>query len=726
MIKLTINGKKITAKKDETVLEVAQRHGIYIPTLCYHKDLCPYGGCRLCIVEVEGWQQLVASCTLPVQDGLKIKTDTPLLKNLRKFTLQLILSEHPHACLICDRGEDCAKYMECIQKSPITFGCKFCPSNNNCELQKLVEYLKIDEIPFDFHYRNLAVEKFDPFFERDYNLCILCGRCVRICQEVRGAATLDFHHRGPDTLVGTAYSLPHLETGCQFCGACVDVCPTGALRERYGKWEALPEKSIKTTCALCNIGCSINLNVSKERLVSSTPANNQICVRGRFGIVPLVYHSRRITRPLLKKGNRLVEVEWEEALRHAASKLDEHKRNISVLLSPQMTTEAIESVYSLADYLKCSIATPIEFDGNVRPLTLKAFKDESVFLVINTDMISDFSPLLLKLQTHSKVKPTIVVIDAFKNKLAEAADLWLQPKPGKELDALKLLFVKGKIRNATGIAIQNIELCKELLNNKNIYLFYNPKNISGIDVSKSVEVVPLSCHINTLKISEMGVDGSIDDVAKNRNIDCLYTIGVVPKLDKNYKTVIVQNCFLPPFDFDVFLPTATFVETGGSIINMEGKIKKLRKAIQPIGKSKPDDWIINQIGKILKYKIKGHKPKRRKKVTSKAFKNIKINKKYPLYLIIRENCYTYQGHPLSALMKGFQRLRSDNCVWINSSTAKKLRLNDGVEINVIGRDLNMRMPVKISDDIPDSSLLVYSHPSMGVKRSQPVRIECIS
>ena len=723
MIKLTINKKEILAKKGETVLEVAQRQGIYIPTLCYHKDLVPYGGCRLCIVEVKGWPIPVASCTLPVEDGMVVKTDTPRLKKLRRFSLQLILSEHPHACLICDKEEECAQYQECIAKSAVTFGCKFCARNGDCELQELVEKLGIKEIPFEFSYRNLEIEKFDPFFERDYNLCILSGRCVRMCQEVRGAGILDFQHRGPETIVGTAYNLSHLETGCQFCGACVDVCPTGALRDRYSKWLGSPQRFVKTTCALCNIGCSIKINVRANAVVSSTPDNNQICVRGRFGIAPLVHHPKRIVSPMLRKGERLVEVEWEEAFDFVCTKVVEHKGKTGILFSPQLTIEAINSVYGLADHLKCEkLATTSALETNLKPLDLKGFRGDLVFVIVNTDMISDFSPLFLKLRSQQKIKPAFIVIDAVDSKLTQIVDLWLKPELGKEVDVLKLLFAQKKMKNTTAVSTQDIKLGKDLLKKKNIYLLYNPYNIKNITVPKYVKKIPLTAEINTLKIIDMGVDSSSMDLLQDKNIDCLYLLGTAPKLNRKYKTIIVQNCFPPQFRFDLFLPTATFAEVNGSVVNIEGKIKRIRKAIEPLGKSKSDDWIIAQISKRLNHNTKNRKPKKRKTMISAIAKTRKVGGKYPIHLIVRENSYSYRGHRLATLMKGFERLRGDNCVCLNNRTAKKSKIKDGAEIKIIGRTLNLVMPVRITEDVPENSVFVYYHPSMGAVNSQPVRI----
>jgi NADH dehydrogenase/NADH:ubiquinone oxidoreductase subunit G len=717
MIKLHINDKKITAKKGESVLEAAQRNNIYIPTLCYYKGLSAYGGCRICLVEVEGYSRPVTACTFPVQEGMRVKTDSQLLKKLRRFNLQLILSEHPHACLICNQESECARYQECIQKTPITFGCKFCSSNGACDLQKLVESLDIKEIPFTFSHRKLEVEKHDPFFERDYNLCILCGRCVRVCNEMRGAGTLDFHHRGPATLVGTAFNLPHLETGCQFCGACVDICPTGALRDRYSKWRGLQDRWVKTSCALCTLGCSIKLNIREDNLVNSAPDDNQICVRGRYGIVPLVYHPKRITTPLLKKGNRLVQVAWETALDFLYTKLSEHNGKTGMLFSSQLTIEAINAIGDLKDNF---IITTLPVDKNIHPFNLKEIKGEAAFIILNTDMVNDFSPLLLKLKAKIKTKPIFVVIDAIETQGVKMADFRLSPKPGKEQDLLNQLFAKKKTSSKSGVSAGDIAECKELLDNKNIYVLYNTFNIRNIVLPKHVQALPLTSMVNALPISKLHFESSNIELLQDKDIDCLYLIGTAPKLNRKYKTIVVQDCFLPAFDFDLFLPAATFAETNGSFVNIEGKNRKLRKAIEPPGQAKSDDWIIDQLHKKLQGSVRTGKI--RKKKREENSKHTGVSKNYPLQLIVRENCYAYRGHTLANLLKGFERLRQDHCLWLNKSTAKKLKAQNNTEVTVVGKDMIIQLPVKISEQVPDNNVLMYAHHALAMIESQPVRI----
>ncbi|RKX26178.1 MAG: formate dehydrogenase subunit alpha, partial [Candidatus Zixiibacteriota bacterium] len=172
----------------------------------------------MCIVEIEGIRNFPTSCTTPVTDGMEIQTHTAEVEAVRTEVLQLFLSEHTSSCLICGEKEECKKYLSTIRKAGVTTGCRYCPKDGQCELQDVTERMGIEELHYSVYYRNYPVEKDDPFYDRDYNLCILCGRCVRMCQDVRGANVLAFTQRGRDCVIGPAFGRTLVDAGCEFCG----------------------------------------------------------------------------------------------------------------------------------------------------------------------------------------------------------------------------------------------------------------------------------------------------------------------------------------------------------------------------------------------------------------------------------------------------------------------------------------------------------------------------
>jgi formate dehydrogenase beta subunit len=265
MIKLTIDGIDVEVEKGVTVLQAAQKADVYIPTLCYHPNLQPYGGCRLCIVEIENMRGLPTACTTPAANGMKVTTNTPQLQELRRAFLQLILTQHPNACLTCHRRDRCRPYDICLRHVSVTERCVSCPNNGQCELQYLVDYIGIEEVTIPYKYRELPVDyDREPLIRRDYNLCILCGRCVQMCADVRGIGAISFARRGFETVVGTAYDRSLQDSGCRFCGACVEVCPTGALMDAGAEYqpECASDESLSVPCKhACPAGINVPLYV---------------------------------------------------------------------------------------------------------------------------------------------------------------------------------------------------------------------------------------------------------------------------------------------------------------------------------------------------------------------------------------------------------------------------------------------------------------------------------
>ena len=279
-IKLKINDAEVEVEEGRTVLEAARDAGIYIPALCAHPDMPPapgmkadaviylgdrafqssgseeeFGGCRLCIVEVEGRDDLPQSCTLAAATGMVVHTDTARVQEQRRQNLKAILARHPHACLTCSQREGCSPFESCPNSIPVAERC--CSKLGYCELGAVAEYIGISEDTPRYTPGDLPVKNDEPLFTRDYNLCIGCTRCVRVCRDVRGIGALGFIIRDGEVIAGPL--APTLkDSGCKFCGACVEVCPTGALLD-------LDVKRVEREAALvpCTSACPAGIDVPR-------------------------------------------------------------------------------------------------------------------------------------------------------------------------------------------------------------------------------------------------------------------------------------------------------------------------------------------------------------------------------------------------------------------------------------------------------------------------------
>jgi NADH dehydrogenase/NADH:ubiquinone oxidoreductase subunit G len=303
-LSLSINGKTIEASPGQTILEVARENGIHIPTLCYFKGTTNVGACRVCVVEVENARSLVASCCMPVSQGMVIRTDTERVLTARRLVVELLWSSGDHNCLQCEK-------------------------NGNCELQDLVYELGIAKPRFDNDPPGDGIEETNSMIRRDMNKCILCGRCVRVCNEIQVHEVLDFAMRGSYAKVGPAFNEDYIDSNCVFCGACVDACPVGALIFKQARFKGRPWEieKVRTTCPYCGVGCQMDLNVSDGKIVKVTtdreygkPNEGMLCSKGRFGM-NFIDSPDRLKTPLIRKNGELQEATWDEAYDFIAKKL---------------------------------------------------------------------------------------------------------------------------------------------------------------------------------------------------------------------------------------------------------------------------------------------------------------------------------------------------------------------------------------------------------------------
>jgi formate dehydrogenase major subunit len=304
-VTLNIDGIEVTVPEATSIMHAAQLAGVTVPKLCATESLEPFGSCRLCLVEIEGRRGMPASCTTPVAEGIKVKTQTSKLADVRRGVMELYISDHPLDCLTCS-------------------------ANGDCELQDMAGAVGLREVRYGYDGENhLKAEKDEtnPYFTFDPSKCIVCSRCVRACEETQGTFALTIDGRGFDSKV-SAGNKDFMDSECVSCGACVQACPTATLMEKTVIEAGTPEHKVTTTCAYCGVGCSFDAEMKGDEVVRMTPnkeggANHgHSCVKGRFAW-GYATHQDRITTPMIRKSihDEWQSVSWEEAINYAASEI---------------------------------------------------------------------------------------------------------------------------------------------------------------------------------------------------------------------------------------------------------------------------------------------------------------------------------------------------------------------------------------------------------------------
>ncbi|HZU87065.1 MAG TPA: 2Fe-2S iron-sulfur cluster-binding protein, partial [Anaerolineaceae bacterium] len=338
MISLTIDGKKIEVTEGTTVLQAARQAEVFIPTLCDHPELTPYGGCRLCLVQVEGMRGLQPSCTLPVNNNMVIVTDNDQIRAARRFVLTLIFSERNHFCPYCQ------------------------VSGGDCELQNAAYHEDMTHWPIQPNYQPYAMDASHPFFVLENNRCILCRRCVRACGELVGNFTLGFEERGAKSFLVADLGVPLGESSCISCGTCIQVCPTGALIDRASAYRGRDTQveHHKTVCTACSIGCGMDVLTRNNQIMRiegdwDAPVNSGvICKFGRF--LPLDEKRTRISTPMVRENGTLKPATWEHAIHTLAEKLG--KGSVAAIASTRLSVEALNLFKQI--FAESDMATSLE------------------------------------------------------------------------------------------------------------------------------------------------------------------------------------------------------------------------------------------------------------------------------------------------------------------------------------------------------------------------------
>ena len=489
-IKLIIDGKEVEVPEGTTILEAAESIGIEIPTLCHLKELRPFGACRICVVEVEGAKSLAASCSCPVSNMMEVRTNTERVIKARRLVIDLLLSAHPADCLTCEK-------------------------NGACLLQKYAYEYDVRTASFTGEKHDYPIDVSNPFIEKDLNKCILCGKCIRICEEVQGITAIDFAGRGFNTTVSTFLNSPLTETDCVFCGQCVAVCPVGALTEKIRRfrgreWEF---KKVSTICPYCGVGCQFDLNVKNEEIVKVTSHEGSIvnginlCVKGRFGF-DFIDRKDRLKTPLVKKNGKFQETDWNTALDLIANKFKGIKRkngadSIALLSSAKCTGE---ENYLMQKFARAVIGTnnvdhcarlchastvaglAKAFGSGAMTNSISEIRDTDCIFVIGSNTTETHPVIALEIKRAVMEGAKLIVADPRCIELSSIAQIYLQHRPGTDvalLNSMMNVIFKNGLWDETFVNGR----CENFENFRKVIEKYPPEKTEQITGIKSSDLI---------------------------------------------------------------------------------------------------------------------------------------------------------------------------------------------------------------------------------------------
>ncbi|HIQ19980.1 MAG TPA: formate dehydrogenase subunit alpha [Planctomycetes bacterium] len=494
---ITIDGQPVAAEPGMTILEAALAAGIYIPNLCHHPDLKPVGICRLCMVELDG-RGLTLSCMTPVAEGMDVRTESPDIDKVRRVATELLIANHYPDCLACAK-------------------------NDRCELQRIAAYVGVDQKGLERlrrTERRFEVDRSNPFFDYDPNQCVLCGICVRTCDEIVGVNALDYAFRGFQTVVSTFGNRPIAESTCVSCGECVVRCPVGAL---VPKDMPRPSREVKTICPYCGVGCSLYLGVRGRRVVSvrgdrESPVNQgRLCVKGRFGY-EFVNHPERLTAPLVKRNGRFVEVSWDEALGVVAERLQGYRGDqFAAMASAKCTNEEnyviqkfVRRVMGTNNVDHCarlchapSVTGLVQsFGSGAMTYSIGEIQDAASIFAIGTNTTSAHPVLALEIKRAVRRGAQLIVANPKEIDLVRHACLFLQHRPGSDV-----ALMMGMMRVIVDEGLEDKAFVAERC--ENFEAFRESLSAFGLDFVETTTGVPREKIVQAARIYATRKPGAI-------------------------------------------------------------------------------------------------------------------------------------------------------------------------------------------------------------------------
>ena len=442
-VTLTINGREVQGQTGQTILEVACGAGMEIPTLCHDPRLEPYGACRMCLVEVEGARGPMASCGTTVKEGMKVQTHSEKIVKIRKFVMELLLTNHPLDCPVCEAAGD-------------------------CRLQDYAYEYLVDMVPWGWRAPVAGTPGEHPNVAHFGARCILCGRCVRICREVMSIGCWGYLNRGYESEVDTPYRLPLTEVDCVSCGQCVSTCPVGAIvgqRAPQGAREWQTEKTV-STCSYCADGCRLVLHSYRDRVVKVASEvgkglnGGNLCIKGRFGM-GYADSPDRLTKPLVRNSKgELEETTWEAALALVKDNITAAKKAkggeaVAAICGTHATNEAAYLLQKLmrsvvgsnsidaidhAEQAASEQVLEAAFGLAAATDSRAGLAEADVILVVGANLTESHPVLALEVIKAVRGGKTVIVMDPRGTELAGKAALHLAVRPGGDVAALRAMM----------------------------------------------------------------------------------------------------------------------------------------------------------------------------------------------------------------------------------------------------------------------------------------------